>query len=316
MGHRSRVFVALLMFGALAACGGATAPPMYQTGHLKTLKKPVTPALPPAVSALVTSMLTGLADYMVSVYAEVRDMIPRNPNLVPWLQAKMTMLESPTLIDEIFRDRRWIDGEAPTVVGGPTPIAAVFALESMRAECADVVRIVERQLPVLTEFFDERFPTGAMKIWYGFKVGATGGGGAMYLVDRGTQDQFRSQTSLSYEAMLAHEAGHSYIGNEALTQFLEVYAYNVARGAGVDPAAWTDTRGWTPDTPSTFGVTHVLDVYHVVGFDVMRRAYRAVRPLRPAYGTPLSPAVIAAFLAEVPAEHREFVEGKLRLIIA
>lgn len=310
-----RSLLTLLVLTAVACAPAATAPPMNQTAPLQTLPKPVTPPLPPAVSPLVTSMLTGLADYMVSVYAENRDLIPNNPGLATWIRAKMAMLESPTLINDIFSGRRWIDGEAPTAPGGPTPIAAVFALESMREECADVVRIVERHLPVLAEFFDERFPTGAMKIWYGFKTGATGGG-AMYLVDRGTQDQFRLPSSLSYEAMLAHEAAHSYIGNEALTQFLEVYTYNVARGAGVDHHGWTELRGWTPDTPSVFGVTYVLDVYHRVGFDVMRRGFRAIRPLRPGYGMPLSPFVIAAFLNEVPEEHRAFVQERLSRIIA
>jgi hypothetical protein len=138
----------------------------------------------------------------------------------------------------------------------------------------------------------------------------------MNLVDRTTDEAVRKPGGLPYEVALAHEAGHSYISNEALTQFLEVYTYNVSRGAGVDPLTWTETRGWTPETPSTFGVTYPLDIYHRVGFDVMRRAYRAIQPLSPPYGQPLSSAVIAAFLAEVPAEHREFVEAKLRLIIA
>jgi hypothetical protein len=59
-----------------------------------------------------------------------------------------------------------------------------------------------------------------------------------------------------------------------------------------------------------------MDIYVVVGHDAMQRAYRAVAPLRPAYGRPLTDAVIAAFVAQVPEEHRAFVEERLRTIIA
>jgi hypothetical protein len=193
------------------------------------------------------------------------------------------------------------------MVAGPTPIAAVFPLESMRVPCAGAISALEGYLPLLTDFFAQPFPTGRLEIWYGFKVGATGGGGSIYILDEETSALVNTNaSSTSYSATLAHEASHSYISNEALNQYVEVYLDNVVRGRGTDVLNWDVTRGWTPTTPSTFGVSAVLDIHLVVGFDVMRRAYRAIRPLQPAYGSPLSPAVIAAFVAEVPPEHRAF----------
>lgn len=54
----------------------------------------------------------------------------------------------------------------------------------------------------------------------------------------------------------------------------------------------------------------------LTGLDPIRRAYRAVAPLNPDYGHPLTDAVIAAFVAEMPEEHRAFAEERLRTIIA
>jgi hypothetical protein len=57
-------------------------------------------------------------------------------------------------------------------------------------------------------------------------------------------------------------------------------------------------------------------VYLLVGPDVMQHAYRAIRPLRPAYGQPLSQPVLDAFVAQVPDALRAAVRAKLGQIIA
>jgi hypothetical protein len=278
----------------------------------------VAPPVPGGLSAPLAAMLGRIAEYIVSVYAENQDALPRNPRLATQIEAKMAMLSNPaSLINQIFDNRRWVEGTAQAGTGGATPISAVFPLESMRAECGEAVRTLETVLPVLVEYFGEAFPTGRLELWYGFKVGGTGGGGAINIVDRTTQASFPpSAVAISYEATLAHEASHSYISNEALTQFLEVYVHNVSRGNGVDPAGWDFTRGWAPGTPSSFGVSVVLDVYLLVGPDVMQHAYRAIRPLRPAYGQPLSQPVLDAFVAQVPDALRAAVRAKLGQIIA
>jgi hypothetical protein len=58
----------------------------------------------------------------------------------------------------------------------------------------------------------------------------------------------------------------------------------------------------------------VLDVYRLIGHDTMTRAYRAIRPLSPPYGSPLSPAVIQAFIAQVPLPQQSQVSEKLARI--
>lgn len=306
-----------LMVGGLAlavmACSGPTATtPRTDTPVVAPF---TTPPLPAGLSPLLESMLLGLGGYLTSVRADLQASAPNNPSLSAYYQAKLSMLSSPTLIQDVVNGRRWVEGQASTSRGA-VPIAAVFPLESMRVESTETVRASERYLSILVDYFEEAFPTGTLKIWYGFKIGMSGGGGAMYLEDRGTYDQRRTGSGTIFAQTLAHELAHSYIGNEALTQFLELHVYNTDLGLGTDPTTWAQTRGWSPTQATSFGVTYALDIYHRVGPDVMRRAFRAVRPLRPAYGQPLTQAVIAAFLAEVPAEHRAYVQERLAQILA
>jgi hypothetical protein len=259
-------------------------------------------------------MLGRLAGKIVSSYHENQELRSRNLARAAFYDQKLAMLATPGLINQIFDDRRWVEGAALTV-HGITPIGAVFPLESMRSECSDAVLVLEQSLPILVEFMGESFPGAWLELWYGFKMGGTGGNGQINIVDRTMSEAYDGDSS-RYEASLAHEAAHSYISNEALTQFLELYVDNVRRGLGTDPLNWANTRGWSPTTPSSFGVNGVMDIYFVVGLDPIRRAYRAIAPLRPAYGRPLTDAVIAAFVGELPEEHRAFAEERLRTIIA
>ena len=273
-----------------------------------------TPPLPQDVSPTISSMLGQLAARIAFSYQENLDLIPRNRQLTALLEQKLAMLATPGLINQIVDDRRWVEGRAMTV-HGVLPIGAVFPLEPMRGECADAVGVLEASLPFLVEFMGEPFPSAGLEVWYGFKLGASGGGGRISIVDRTTSNAYTTG-SHPYEATLAHEAAHSYMSNEALNQFLELYAYNMRLGLGTDPLEWQYTRGWNQTTPSPFGVNGVMDIYHAVGLDPIRRAYRAIAPLRPAYGRPLTDAAIAAFVAELPEEHRAFAEERLRTIIA
>ena len=299
--------VITIAVGLGIACGRSPATP--------TLPAIATPPIPAGVSATIAGMLSKLAAYIRAAYEENRDMLPRNQHLAVQLNAKMTMLSAPGLITSIFDNRRWVDGLAPTAVDGATPIGAVFPTEEMRAECSEAVHVLESVLPVLVSYFGEPFPTGRLELWYGFKVGGTGGGGAIFIVDRTTSATLPG-SSLPYDTSLAHEASHSYISNEALNQFLEVYVDNVRRGRGAELSGWDYTRGWSPGTPTGFGVDFVLDVYQMVGPEVMQRAYRAILPLHPPYGQPLSQTVINTFVAQVPEAVREAVRAKLGQIIA
>jgi hypothetical protein len=299
----------------IAACGlpSPTEPtaPDDPFGGLPPIE---TPPIPQDVSPAISSMLGRLAAKIIFSYHENQELRARNLARAAFYDQKLAMLATPGLINQIFDDRRWVEGNA-TSVQGVTPIGAVFPLESMRDECADAVLVLEQSLPILVAFMGEPFPSNWLEVWYGFKMGASGGSGRIDIVDRTMSEAYNTGSS-RYEATLAHEAAHSFISNEALTQFLELYAYNVRLGLGTDPLNWEHTRDWSPTTPSPFGVNGVMDIYFAVGHDAVQRAYRAVAPLRPAYGRPLSDAIIAAFVAQVPEEHRAFVEERLRTIIA
>lgn len=297
-----------------AACG-LPSPTEPTEADYPGLPPLVLPPLPQDVSPVIASMLNQLPARIAFSYQENLDLIPRNRDRTAFYEQKLEMLATPGLINQIVDDRRWVEAEA-TTVHGVTPIGAVFPLEWMRGECADATRVLEESLPFLVEFMGQPFPTGRLEVWYGFKMGATGGGGRISTVDRTTSLAATPDPLLPYEAVLMHEASHTFISNEALTQFLELYVYNVRLGLGADPLGWKVTRGWSPTTPSPFGVNGVMDIYYVVGLEPIRRAYRAIAPLNPAYGRPLTDAVIAAFVAEMPEAHRAFAEERLRTIIA
>ena len=70
-------------------------------------------------------------------------------------------------------------------------------------------------------------------------------------------------------------------------------------------------RDWTPGLSTNQNVAALLDVYQLLGHDTMARAYRAIRPLAPPYGSPLSPAVTQAFVGQVPPPQQSQVTEKL-----
>lgn len=290
---------------ALTGCGGSS--PAAPTPAPTLPPDPTPPAGP--LSATVTSMLDALPAYLVSVLAENQNLLPRNPQSASYIQAKIAMLQDPNLATAIRNDRRWAEAAASRI-----PIACVFPVESMRSEANLAVTTLEPVLSLLEEFFAKSFPTPAVRVWYGFKIGNTGGGGAIYSEDRTTYETRTGPNRLPFDAILSHELGHSYIGNESLTQFIELYAYNVIRTGSRVPSAWTFVRNWVPGLSSNQDVGAMLDVYQLIGDDAMARAYRAIQPLNPPYGSPLSSTVIQAFVDQVQPAHRSQVTDKLRRV--
>jgi len=199
-------------------------------------------------------------------------------------------------------------------LGPAFPIVCVFPQESMRAEAARAVDVVATVAPLIEAFMGTTFTTPSIRIWYGFVIGNSGGGGAIYSEDRTTYETRTGPTRLPFDSILGHEVGHSYIGHESLNQFLELYAYNLARGAGVDPSTWSFTRNWSPNASSNAGIAALLDIYQLVGFDVMQRAYRTIYPLSPPYGQTLSQPVMQAFLSQVPPSQQAAVAQKLAAV--
>ena len=255
-------------------------------------------------------MLDGLSAYITSALAENLALLPGNPGSATYIQAKIDMLRDPALATAIRSDRRWAESTTSRV-----PIALVFPLESMRSEASLAVRTLEPVLPLLEEFFAKPFPSPAVRVWYGFKVGNSGGGGSIFSEDRTTYETRTGPNRLPFDAILAHELGHSYIGTEGLNQFLELYAYNVVRTGSRIPSAWIFTRSWVPGAAANQDVAAVLDVYQLIGYDAMTRGFRAIEPLRPPYGSPLSTTVIQTFVDQVPAEYRSQVTDKLRRVM-
>lgn len=289
---------------ALAGCGGS--PPSGPGPAAVPTPTPTPPPVAGSVAPTVATMLDALPAYVASALAENQALLPGNPQLASYIQAKITMLQDPSLSATIREERRWAGSTSSRV-----PIACVFPLESMRGEAGLAVSTLEPVLPLLEEFFAQPFRTPAIQVWYGFKIGNTGGGGAIFTEDRTTYEARTGPSRLPYDAILSHELGHSYIGNESLNQFLELYTYNVLRTGSRDPSAWTFVRGWVPGSAANRDVAAVLDVYRLVGYDAMARGYRAIQPLNPPYGSPLSPAVVQAFVGQVSAEHRAQVTDKL-----
>ena len=272
-------------------------------------------SVPPGLSPALTSMLQGLPAYLTQALQANQDLLPRNPQSTSYIQAKIGMLQDPALANAIVAASRWVEGQVMSANGRAVPIVCVFPAEAMRAEAVAAARTLEGVLPILESFFDTPFTTAVVRVWYGFVIGNSGGGGVIYTEDRATYESRTPATRLPYDAILGHELGHSYVGNESLNQFLEMYAYNVIRTGSTDPAQWTFTRNWVAGLATNQDSAAVMDIYQLVGHDVLRQSYRAIRPLFPAYGQPLSQAVIQAFVAPVPEPQKAQVSAKLARVM-
>jgi hypothetical protein len=290
----------------LAACSGSNGPagPAPQT----------TPQIPTGVSPLVAAMYERLPGYIASALVENQELLPRNPRYVAQINAKIALLQRPTLVAEITNGRFYVEGSATSISGQTIAMAALFAEEWMRVEATESIRFLERVLPVLEGFIDTPFPHTIVRVWYGFKFGATGGGGQLYLEDRTTYESRTPATRLPYDEILAHELAHSYISNESLTQFLEMYAYSRVNGASSDIASWTFAREYLPFAADNQDSAALLDVYQLIGHDGMSRAYTAVVPLRPQYGESLSPAARQVFIDQAPDPVKTQVAEKMARI--
>ena len=239
--------------------------------------------------------------------AQLQADLPRNPQNAAYMQAKINMLGDPNLPGTVITNQRWVEG---TTSSG-TLVSCVFALDSMRGEAGLAVQIVAGGLPILEDFMGLPYPAAGLRLWYGFVVGNSGGGGSIFSEDRTTYETRTGPSRLPFDAILGHESGHSYIGHESLNQFLELYVYNVRQTGSASIDAWTFTRDWTQGAASNTGVAAVLDVYQLVGLETMKRGYRAMYPQRPPYGGPIPANAINAFVAEVPDSLKAQVAEKL-----
>jgi hypothetical protein len=292
-----------------SACGGSSG------GGTPTTPEPTVPTIPSGVSALVASMFQQLPAYIQSTLAENQANLPRNPQAAAAINAKIALLQRPGLAADISAGRLFVESSVTSTDGRRISMAAMFPEERYRTEAVAALDVTARSLPHLERFMDTPFPATTLRLWYGFTVGNSGGNAVLDMEDRTSYESRTPASRQPYDAILAHEIAHTYIGNEAMTQFLELYAYNRALGAGPDLATWTFTRGYTGPGDANESSALLLDVYGLIGHDAMSRAYKAAVPLRPPYGQPIPEPVIDAFVDEAPPPMKEQVRAKLARVV-
>jgi len=293
----------LLTFG----CGSSGTP---------TSPNPTTPTPTPTPNTgnpVVNQMLAGLPAQIASALANNQDSLPRNPGNATQIQAKITLLQRPTLASEIIDGGFYVTATGNSMGVGAVTCAAVFPLEVMRTEASVAVQQLATGLPILEQFMGRAFPTEAVRVWYGFVVGNTGGGGVINTEDQTSYESRTPATRLPLEAILYHELSHSYISHEGLNQFLEIYQMNVVHSGSTDPATWSYARrnvGPPPDSQASSAA--LVDVYRLIGRDAMASAYRTVYTLHPPYGQPLSAGCKQAFVDQA----REEVKAQVVALVA
>ncbi|HEY0995599.1 MAG TPA: Ig-like domain-containing protein [Gemmatimonadaceae bacterium] len=266
------------------------------------------PVEPPAAA----EMLRALDGEIRNARLFLQDGAPRNPSLATWYDAKTALVTRASLFGDILRGRQWIADSVRSVDGRMLHVVAVYAIDTIHPAAMRAMQEVIASLPHLEAITATPYPHDHLWIWDGFQVGSWGGGGELHLEDEGTYLARRANDASPnpYISVVPHEAAHSYIPHESLTQFLELYAYNVSRIGSTDPTRWAWTRKWVPGAP-TEGVHILLDVYQLMGRDAMARAYRAMATMRPLSGVPLSAAAKQAFIDAAPAAVRDQVAAKL-----
>jgi len=299
------VLIALLAPG----CGAPAAP---STANGTPTPAPV--SRPSGVNAPVSQMMSDMTNYIARALTDNRNLIPANPQNIGPIQAKVAMLQVPTLRNDIITGRRWAEGLISGANSRTIQVGLVFPVESMRPEAAPTVDVLVRAMPLLESFYGVAWPATNVRVWYGFVVGNSSGGGIIYSEDRGSYEGRTPATRLPFDSILGHELAHAYMGHEGLNQFVELYVFNTLQTGSTDPAAWTMTRNWVPASATNTGVAALLDIYQLVGFETMQKCYRAIYPLRPAYGSPLAQSVKDAFLVPVPDALKAQVAEKLAAI--
>jgi len=238
---------------------------------------------------------------------QLLDALPRNPGNAEYLQQKLRIVGDAGMLAAMAAAGRYHWVTAAHGNGDPLQVVLGFPEESMRAEAAAALQRALAVLPHLEELLQRRFPHDAVHIQYGFVVGSSGGGGMLSLEDRGTYDARWRTGMMGFQQIIPHELGHSYMGHERITQYIELYGHNRANGHSADPASWTETRGWVPGLATNSGLHAILDIADLVGPEAMSRILLRLHLLGPPYGTSLSAAGQAIFVEESPAEHRPAV---------
>lgn len=238
------------------------------------------------------------------------EQFPRNQGIAQYMEAKLALLQAPGLGGDIVETGRWIEGSIPLASGASLPVTAVYMTGSMRGEAEETMRFVAKGLPAVQAFLGVDYPAQRVVLWYGFLVGSAGTVGEGHLEDRTTYLARAPSFGLPFDAMSIHELTHTWMGNESANQFLELYGYNRVMTGSEDPHGWVWTRHWVPGSEENTGIAAILDIYDLIGPNAMASAYRAMIPLRPPYGEPLSAAARQAFVDAAPDALKAQVAAK------
>ncbi|MBW3553330.1 MAG: carboxypeptidase-like regulatory domain-containing protein [Gemmatimonadetes bacterium] len=270
------------------------------------------PAVVESFSPALDAMLLGLGDRIERALQRMQETLRLNPTLEAEHRARIALLKRPDLDSEIVAGRRFLEHPAPSIEREAIPVVTVFPSEEMRHGATRIGSTIEAALPVLEGFLDAPFPAEQIRVWYGFELGSSGGGGTINMEDEG--GYAAREGPLPYDAIVYHEMAHSYIGNESLTQLLELIVYNVLRTGSTDLETWPYTRDYPGLQDSNEDLYALMDIHGLIGHDAVARGYRAVLPLPTPYGQPLCEACVQAFVDEAPAEWKAAVEAKARRV--
>jgi hypothetical protein len=252
--------------------------------------------------------LEQLPSWIASSLQYNQDLLPRNPHLASEIEAKIALLSTPGLEASILNETLFEEREVTTLDGRTIPAAVVFPADSMRSGARLDLERLPPTIAALEHFIGVQWPRNYVYEWYGFRMGNSGGGGRLYMEDRGTY----ADRGVLYDAILSHEVGHSYTGHEGLTQFLEVYSYNVVETGSTNLRRWPWKRTvgdapYVPFAPVNEGAWALMDIYQLIGPDSMGRAFARIHAMGVPYGTPLSDAARQTFIDEAPPAVRSQV---------
>ena len=263
-----------------------------------------TPTLTPTPDSQTQLAINGAIKQLNSIISyslsSMQQDLPRNPNLTSQIQAKIGLLQSPDLYNDIVNGGFFVVAFVSSIDGRQIPIVATFVTADMRDQAIYAVQIVKMSLSVIEDFMAIPFSRNRIDIWYGFQIGMSGGAGVINAEDQSSYEARWRQGMGLYEAGLCHELSHSYIGHEGLNQFLEIYTYNMITTHSASFQDWTYMRDYNTWTGTKTGYAALLDVYQLIGRDAMENAYRIIYQLNPPYGQPLPSNCKQAFVDQAP----------------
>ena len=263
-------------------------------------------------SPAVDEMLVGLSQYIDFALARNRESLGPNSQIAGFIRGKIAVTENANLASAIVAGRRFSTTTMPSADGRDLDVTSVFPLDTLRNGAEGQAAQLGPALAVLEGFLGVSAPFDRAQLWYGFVIGASGGGGGLHMEDRGTY-LARSHlipAPLPYDAIVYHELAHSWIGHESLTQYLELLVFNILTTGSPDISLWIHKRQYAGPSDANTGVHALLDIHEMIGHEAMGRAYRKIYDLRPYYGQPLSPAVLQAFVDEASPAQQAAVTAK------